>query len=217
MDAIPYVDSLVKEYLLFRGFTGSLRAFNRDIASDRGRGFQADQLTELLFRKLLPLDQAAELMEVLEFLSSRVYSRLPGSYEGVIRKLEVGQGSKRSIGSKCSALRPQSLTVIGVYSASLHNQSCSSRKADCSTSFLFKIWRTATTKYRVYGLAAMVCPSLPAGPFTRPPLSSMLLLDTKHVSALSIVCIADILLMITGVFLQGLATASRTVVSQLSC
>lgn len=89
MDAVPYVDSLIKEYLLFRGFTGSLRAFNRDIASDRGRGFQADQLSELLFRKLLPLDQASELMEVLEFLSSRVYSRLPGCYEGVIRKLEV--------------------------------------------------------------------------------------------------------------------------------
>ena len=89
MDAIPYVDSLVKEYLLFRGFTGSLRAFNRDLASDRGCGFQPDQLCELVFRKLLPLDQAGELMEVLEFLSSRVYSRLPASYEEVIRKLEV--------------------------------------------------------------------------------------------------------------------------------
>lgn len=111
MDAIPYVDSLIKEYLLFRGFTGSLRAFNRDIASDRGRGFQADQLSELIFRKLLPLDQASELMEVLEFLSSRVYSRLPGSYEGVIRKLEVNcwQVSKSNIGSKCNALHPQSL------------------------------------------------------------------------------------------------------------
>ena len=90
MDAIPYVDSLIKEYLLFRGFTGSLQAFNKDLASDRGRGFQADQLCELVFRKLLPLDHAAELMEVLDFLSNRVYSRLPGSYEGVIRKLEVG-------------------------------------------------------------------------------------------------------------------------------
>lgn len=89
MDAIPYVDSLIKEYLLFRGFTGSLRAFNKDLASDRGCGFQADQLCELIFRKLVPLDQASELMEVLDFLNTRVYSRLPGSYEEVIRKLEV--------------------------------------------------------------------------------------------------------------------------------
>lgn len=93
MDAIPYVDSLIKEYLLFRGFTGSLRAFNKDLASDRGCGFQADQLCELIFRKLVPLDQASELMEVLDFLNTRVYSRLPGSYEEVIRKLEVIQSS----------------------------------------------------------------------------------------------------------------------------
>ncbi|KAA6427061.1 MAG: hypothetical protein FRX49_02818, partial [Trebouxia sp. A1-2] len=89
MDAIPYVDSLIKEYLLFRGFTGTLRAFNRDLASDRGCGFQADQLCELVFRRLVPLDQASELMQVLDFLNSRVYSRLPGSCEEMIRKLEV--------------------------------------------------------------------------------------------------------------------------------
>ena len=175
MDAIPYVDSLIKEYLLFRGFTGSLRAFNRDIASDRGRGFQADQLCELVFRKLLPLDQASELMEVLEFLSNRVYSRLPGSYEAVIRKLEVGT----LVAWLCqSCLHPQNLAFAGVYFASLHSQSCSRWKIDCCTRFLHKIWRTAAAKHRVSGLAAMVCPPLPTGSLTRPPLSSMLLLHT---------------------------------------
>lgn len=94
MDAIPYVDSLIKEYLLFRGFTGTLRAFNRDLASDRGCGFQADQLCELVFRRLVPLDQASELMQVLDFLNSRVYSRLPGSCEEMIRKLEVIHSAK---------------------------------------------------------------------------------------------------------------------------
>jgi len=94
MDAIPYVDSLIKEYLLFRGFTGTLRAFNKDLSSDRGCGFQADQLCDLVFRRLVPLDQASELMEVLDFLNSRVYSRLPGSCEEVIRKLEVTHSAK---------------------------------------------------------------------------------------------------------------------------
>ena len=40
MDTLPYVDTLIKEYLLFRGFTGALHAFNADIAADRGCGFQ---------------------------------------------------------------------------------------------------------------------------------------------------------------------------------
>lgn len=40
MDSLPYVDTLIKEYLLFRGFTAALHAFNADLAADRGCGFQ---------------------------------------------------------------------------------------------------------------------------------------------------------------------------------
>lgn len=29
VDALPYVDALIKEYLLFRGFTATLSAFNK--------------------------------------------------------------------------------------------------------------------------------------------------------------------------------------------
>ncbi len=42
--ALPYVDSLVKEYLLFRGFTQTLQAFNTELSEDKGFGFQADQV-----------------------------------------------------------------------------------------------------------------------------------------------------------------------------
>ena len=41
MNALPYVDQLFKEYLLFRGFTGTIQAFNSDVAGDKGQGFQA--------------------------------------------------------------------------------------------------------------------------------------------------------------------------------
>lgn len=144
MDAIPYVDSLVKEYLLFRGFTGTLRAFNKDLASDRGCGFQADQLCELVFRKLLPLNQATELMEVLDFLSNRVYSRLPGSYEEVIRKLEVHRPAQADLVYETQAFTPVGMHVLlmlsGVNIASLHSQSCSSEKACCCPRLLFSIW-----------------------------------------------------------------------------
>lgn len=45
MQALPYLDSLIKEYLLFRGFTRTLQAFAVDAAADLGCGFQADALT----------------------------------------------------------------------------------------------------------------------------------------------------------------------------
>ncbi len=154
MDAIPYVDSLVKEYLLFRGFTGSLRALNKELASDRGCGFQADQLCELVFRKLLPLDQASELMEVLDFLSKRVYSRLPGSYEDVIRKLEVANPHMVQCvlaKDKTGHFNAQSASMMlaGVHTTRLHCQRCSSGKAGCCTTILFPVWTTPATKGRV--------------------------------------------------------------------
>jgi hypothetical protein len=40
MDALPYVDSLIREYLLFRGFVSSLEAFSRDLDADPGCGLQ---------------------------------------------------------------------------------------------------------------------------------------------------------------------------------
>ncbi len=141
MDAIPYVDSLIKEYLLFRGFTGTLRALNKDLASDRGCGFQADQLCELVFRRLVPLDQASDLMEVLDFLSSRVYSRLPGSCEEVIRKLEVTHLAK--VRQHTAQGNQYALTMTGVHIASLYSQCCSSGKADCGPRLLFSVWRAA--------------------------------------------------------------------------
>lgn len=129
MNALPYVDLLIKEYLLFRGFTRSIQAFNADIGTDRGRGFQvhfnldhfdstlpavchlfvelpheclsfvlhsdkaislqADQLTSFVFSKLIRHGRGRELLDLLDFLKSHVYSRLDTAYEPTIRKLQV--------------------------------------------------------------------------------------------------------------------------------
>lgn len=69
MDALPYVDTLFKEYLLFRGFTATLETFNKDLANDPGCGFQAERITELIFRKLIPKLDFEQLVEFLEFLN----------------------------------------------------------------------------------------------------------------------------------------------------
>ena len=177
MDAIPYVDSLVKEYLLFRGFTGSLRAFNKELSTDRGRGFQADQLCELVFRKLLPLDHASELMDVLDFLSKRVYSRLPASHEGVIRKLEVGASPPsrrlRSDSTHKGDVKT-CLLLTGVHTASIHCQSSSSRENGCCSRLLLSVWGALAAANRVIRLAAVVCPPLSERTCTRHSLSGLL-------------------------------------------
>jgi hypothetical protein len=39
-EAISYLDDLLEEYLLFRGFTGSLRQFQAERKNDKLKGFQ---------------------------------------------------------------------------------------------------------------------------------------------------------------------------------
>jgi predicted AAA+ superfamily ATPase len=39
-NAIPHVDELVREYLVFRGFPKALAAFDGDKRTDRLKGFQ---------------------------------------------------------------------------------------------------------------------------------------------------------------------------------
>jgi hypothetical protein len=41
--AHQYLDDLIKEYLLFRGFTNSLRAFDADIKAEKEKSFRADR------------------------------------------------------------------------------------------------------------------------------------------------------------------------------
>ena len=103
MDALPYVDTMVKEYLLFRGFTRTLDAFNAgkrrrhswctplsatadlanaaagcrppELAEDKSCGFQAEQITCYIFQTLIPELRMHELMEFLEFLNARCGAR----------------------------------------------------------------------------------------------------------------------------------------------
>ena len=38
--AVPLIDSLIHEYLIFRGFVGSLKQFETDIRMDKNRKFR---------------------------------------------------------------------------------------------------------------------------------------------------------------------------------
>ncbi len=49
MESLNYIDTLFKEYLLFRGFTTTLQTFNSDLAADRGCGFQVCTVLWMFF------------------------------------------------------------------------------------------------------------------------------------------------------------------------
>ncbi|ORZ39790.1 hypothetical protein BCR44DRAFT_1482422 [Catenaria anguillulae PL171] len=78
MDSLEYVDSLVKEYLLFRGFQSTLRALDQDMRSDKLTHLDADKLTSSLLTLAKSLDHVA-LQDLWTALQRHVFPSLPST------------------------------------------------------------------------------------------------------------------------------------------
>lgn len=43
MSSYQFIDDLIREYLLFRGFVGTLKAFDADCKSEKEKGLRSDK------------------------------------------------------------------------------------------------------------------------------------------------------------------------------
>nr|GLL20097.1 WD repeat-containing protein 91 homolog isoform X1 [Ipomoea trifida] len=88
MENLQYAEELVREFLVFRGFTKTLQAFEKELGTDIGKGFQVDSLLDLIFSVYIPKCQAENLVNLLHF-----FKQCFGSYEAelmsTLSKLEV--------------------------------------------------------------------------------------------------------------------------------
>ena len=57
-----YVDGLVREYLLYRGFSNSLKTFDSELKSDRDKGLRPDKITEQLMAYVSASDVQGKLV-----------------------------------------------------------------------------------------------------------------------------------------------------------
>lgn len=83
------VDELVKDYLLFRGCTASLRNFDYELKVDKDKGLRADKILEQ-FQQFVGSYNLSGLREFWAHLNSRLFCRLEKRYIPSVRKLEVG-------------------------------------------------------------------------------------------------------------------------------
>tara|TARA_B110000977_G_scaffold163053_1_gene208799 strand:+ start:11785 stop:13359 length:1575 start_codon:yes stop_codon:yes gene_type:complete len=90
-DDVPYVDTLIREYMLYRGCTGALSAFDVESTSDANAiGFaNADRVCELICGKHLPRLDAVGLVRTLGLLRDRYWTRLHTSFTEHIATLET--------------------------------------------------------------------------------------------------------------------------------
>ncbi|KAL5021151.1 hypothetical protein ScPMuIL_000306 [Solemya velum] len=82
------VDELVKDYLLFRGFTATLRTLDVEIKNDKDKGFRVDRIIEQL-QYYINNYELVSLRDYWTYLSHRLFSRLEQRFMSSVRKLEV--------------------------------------------------------------------------------------------------------------------------------
>ncbi|XP_021288482.1 WD repeat-containing protein 91 homolog isoform X1 [Herrania umbratica] len=67
MENMQYAEELVREYLVFRGFTNTLQAFETELCTDIGKGFQVNKILDLIFAVYIPKFQAEKLVGLFSF------------------------------------------------------------------------------------------------------------------------------------------------------
>ncbi|KAI8349228.1 WD40-repeat-containing domain protein [Choanephora cucurbitarum] len=87
-NSLHQVDELIKEYLLFRGFTNTFRAFESEIKIDKDKGFQVDKMMDELLGAVANGDIQA-LIDYYRYLDLRFFSRLDSRFQRTIKKFEL--------------------------------------------------------------------------------------------------------------------------------
>ncbi|CAJ0648026.1 7235_t:CDS:2 [Entrophospora sp. SA101] len=92
MNSLDQIDELVKEYLMFRGFTNAIRAFEMEIKNDKG--FEAEKIVDELYTYVTSSDING-LMDNWKYLNLRYFSRLDSRFFASVKKFELTTQQKR--------------------------------------------------------------------------------------------------------------------------
>ncbi|KAL9163210.1 hypothetical protein ABFS82_06G025600 [Erythranthe guttata] len=87
MEKMKYAEELVREFLVFRGFTSTLQSFEKELATDIGRGFQVDKILDLIFSVYIPKFEAEKLFDLLSFFKN-CFSYSDSDLIAVLAKLD---------------------------------------------------------------------------------------------------------------------------------
>lgn len=79
MAHIQFVDSLVREYMLFRGFAGSLKSFDTELKTDKDKGFRVDKIIDQIIHSINSHDLQA-LRDIWNHLDVHLFSKLEHNF-----------------------------------------------------------------------------------------------------------------------------------------
>ncbi|KAF1806393.1 WD40-repeat-containing domain protein [Mucor lusitanicus] len=121
MNSLYQVDELVKEYLLFRGFTATFRALESEIRTDKDKGFQVDKIIEELLGAIANGDIQA-LIDYYRYLDLRFFSRLDSRFQRTIKKFELCLLRHYLIHAMQHKRRDKVIEFFDIYGPELHGK-----------------------------------------------------------------------------------------------
>uniref|UniRef100_A0AAQ4PIW3 WD repeat-containing protein 91 n=1 Tax=Gasterosteus aculeatus aculeatus TaxID=481459 RepID=A0AAQ4PIW3_GASAC len=86
--AVERTDEHVREYLIYRGFTSTLKHLDNDIKTDKEKGFRVDKIIEQLQQFVVSFDLCG-LKEYWLYLDRRLLCRLEDVYRSTVLKLRT--------------------------------------------------------------------------------------------------------------------------------
>ncbi|ORX62125.1 WD40 repeat-like protein [Hesseltinella vesiculosa] len=120
MNSLHQVDDLVKEYLLFRGFTGTFRALEVESRTDKDKGFQVDKILEELLSFVTSSD-VQSLLDYYRYLDIRFFSRLDSRFQRTAKKFELCLLRHYLVHAIQHKKRDKVKEFFDIYGAELHN------------------------------------------------------------------------------------------------
>ncbi|XP_062200672.1 uncharacterized protein LOC133903351 [Phragmites australis] len=89
MENMRYAEELVREYLVFRGFTSTLQAYESELSTEIGRNFQVDKILDLVFAEYIPKYKLDKLVGLFIFFKQCFTSPEDTELFSTLVKLEL--------------------------------------------------------------------------------------------------------------------------------
>ena len=89
MENMQYAEELVREFLVFRGFSNTLQAFETELRNDFAKGYEVDKILDLIFEVYVPKFQADKLVALLNFFKQYISSSFDTALIATLPKLEA--------------------------------------------------------------------------------------------------------------------------------
>lgn len=79
MAHVQYVDGLVREYMLFRGFANSLKTLDAELKTDKDKGFRVDKIIDQITH-FINCQDLQSLRDIWNHLDGHLFSKLEHTF-----------------------------------------------------------------------------------------------------------------------------------------